>query len=137
MPTHLDRIDRLIVEPPRGEVSLDLPGGRLVRSYDRVTFEHAGAEPASIPGAAPEVPSGCELRTWQPGDRMRPDRLQGRSRKLSDLFADAKVPRSSRSHAHVIVRSSDHLIVWAEHIGIAHDSVVTEEERKKLAAKPA
>jgi hypothetical protein len=64
---------------------------------------------------------------------MRPARLKGRSRKLSDLFVDGKVPRASRSSARVIVRVADHTIVWAEHVGIAHDSVVMDEERQKLA----
>jgi hypothetical protein len=36
----------------------------------------------------------------------------------------------------VIVRSADATIVWAEHIGIAHDSIVTDEETEKLAANP-
>ena len=67
---------------------------------------------------------------------MRPARLRGRSRKLSDLYADAKVPRSSRTAARVIVRHSDAAILWAEHIGIAHDSGITDEERQKLAANP-
>ena len=65
------------------------------------------------------VPEGYELRTWQAGDRMRPVRLKGRSRKLSDLYIDAKVPRAVRATARVLVRQSDATIVWAEHLGAA------------------
>jgi tRNA(Ile)-lysidine synthetase-like protein len=50
---------------------------------------------------------------------MKPARLKGRSRKLSDLFIDAKVPRAARSSARVLVRTTDGVIVWAEHVGIA------------------
>jgi len=50
---------------------------------------------------------------------MKPARLKGRSRKLSDLFIDAKVPRQLRRAARVLVRTNDKVIVWAEHIGIA------------------
>ncbi|MCB9563657.1 MAG: hypothetical protein H6708_24940 [Kofleriaceae bacterium] len=50
---------------------------------------------------------------------MRPARLRGRSRKLSDLFTDARVPRRSRSAARVVVRP-DGEIVWAEHVGAAY-----------------
>ena len=50
---------------------------------------------------------------------MRPARLKGRSRKLSDLYIDAKVPRAARVVARVLVRSSDATIVWAEHLGLA------------------
>lgn len=129
--THLDAIDALIVRPTAGEVCLDLPAGRLVRSYDRL-------ELAPDPTAPPDLtaPAGCSVRTWHAGDRMRPARLHGRSRKLSDLYADAKVPRSARAAARVIVRD-DGTILWAEHIGIAHDSVTTPDERRNLATIPA
>jgi tRNA(Ile)-lysidine synthetase-like protein len=55
---------------------------------------------------------------------MRPVRLRGRSRKLSDLFIDARVPRRLRAAARVVVRASDGAIEWAEHIGLAHGSTV-------------
>jgi len=45
----------------------------------------------------PRVGAVC----WEPGDRMKPARLAGRSRKLSDLYIDAKVPRDRRVEARV------------------------------------
>jgi tRNA(Ile)-lysidine synthase len=132
--THLDAIDEVVCRPPAGEIALDLPGGRFVRSYDVATFQTG---PASAVAAELEVPEGCELRVWQPGDRMRPTRLNGRSRKLSDLYTDAKVPRASRRTARVVVRTADATILWAEHIGIAHDSVLLDGEPEKLAALPS
>jgi tRNA(Ile)-lysidine synthetase-like protein len=60
---------------------------------------------------------------------MRPARLAGRSRKLSDLFIDAKVPRDVRSQARVVVRD-DGVIVWAEHLGLAHG------EAENVAPRP-
>jgi hypothetical protein len=50
---------------------------------------------------------------------MRPLRLKGRTRKLSDLYGDAKVPRALRATARVMERISDGQIVWAEHLGMA------------------
>jgi len=44
---------------------------------------------------------------------------------LSDLFADAKVPRSLRATARVVVRTTDAVIVWAEHLGIAFEEPET------------
>jgi tRNA(Ile)-lysidine synthase len=121
---HLDQLDRLVMAPDRGEVSIDLPGGAVVRSYGVVSAaasramsgdERTGPTPLAL-----EAPhAGYELRTWRPGDRMRPARLKGRSRKLSDLYIDAKVPRAARVVARVLVRSSDATIVWAEHVGLA------------------
>jgi tRNA(Ile)-lysidine synthase len=88
----------------RTGAGIDLPGGRVERSYDHLVL-------------APPNLEGCEVRVWRPGDRMRPARLHGRSRKLSDLYIDAKVPREARATARVAVR--DGVIVWAEHIGPA------------------
>ncbi len=133
--THLDAVDQLVASPTHGERALDLAGGRFVRTYDQARFEPTGTSVAeSVPLT---IPKGCEVRIWQAGDRMRPQRLGGQSRKLSDLFADAKVPRQERASARVIVRVHDTAIVWAEHLGIAHDSVVSDEERGKLWANPA
>lgn len=126
--THLERLDRLVTSAPRGEIAIDLPGARLVRSYDLLVV--AGA-PVAAPSRSPSglgpgelhAPAGpYVLRGWRAGDRMRPVRLKGRSRKLSDLYIDAKVPRADRLHARVLVRTTDDEIVWAEHIGLAFGS---------------
>jgi len=114
---HLDAIDRLITRPPRGTVRIDLPAARLVRTYDRLERERSSGEVPHL--AAPLGP--YLLRPWQRGDRMKPARLKGRSRKLSDLYIDAKVPRAERQAARVLVRTTTGAIVWAEHIGLAHD----------------
>lgn len=96
---HLDAIEAL----SRTGAGVDLPGGRIERVYDRLVLVRPRGD--------------VELRVWQAGDRMRPSRLNGRSRKLSDLFIDAKVPRELRKVARVLVRDGE--IVWADHIGPA------------------
>lgn len=126
--SHLEAIDRMITAPTRGERAIDLPGGRLVRSYDVLGFEDVRPTVAE----QPELPAGYALRVWEPGDRMRPVRLQGRSRKLSDLYGDAKIPRHRRAAARVIVRASDLAIVWAEHVGLAHPSILHDDEAALL-----
>jgi tRNA(Ile)-lysidine synthetase-like protein len=92
-----------------------VPGARIVRSYDRLELHAEPAPPSAL--AAPAGP--YELRVWRPGDRMRPPRLHGRSRKLSDLYSDLKLPRAARRLARVVVRTTDGTIVWAEHLGVA------------------
>ena len=137
--SHLDAIDRVVVGPARGEVSIDVPGARVTRSYATLDVhrevvpaigravgsasvtrsdETRPARPDTYRYVAPDGP--YEIRTWQTGDRMCPVRLRGRSRKLSDLFIDLKIPRSQRALAHVLVRTTDRAIVWAEHVGIAY-----------------
>jgi tRNA(Ile)-lysidine synthase len=107
---------------------LDLPGARVVRSYARLDVRLSAApridpdatgsaRPDTHPYVAPDGP--YVIRTWQPGDRICPVRLKGRSRKLSDLFIDLKLPRDRRAHAHVLIRTTDQVIVWAEHVGRA------------------
>jgi tRNA(Ile)-lysidine synthase len=112
---HLDAIEALVVRGDEGEVGVDVPGGRVVRSYGQIDLRR----PAPAVADDLAAPSGYELRTWQAGDRMKPARLKGRSRKLSDLFIDAKVPRAERQRARVVIRPKDGVIVWAEHIGLA------------------
>jgi tRNA(Ile)-lysidine synthase len=122
---HLDAIDRLVLRPPHGTIRIDLPAARLVRIYDRLELEHArapalAAPPAAGPADLAPPPGPYLLRTWQRGDRMKPARLKGRSRKLSDLYIDAKVPHAARAAARVLVRTTTGAIVWAEHLGLAH-----------------
>jgi tRNA(Ile)-lysidine synthetase-like protein len=42
---------------------------------------------------------GLVVRGWRPGDR-----LEGRTRKIQDVFVDAKVPRSDREGWPLVVR---------------------------------
>jgi tRNA(Ile)-lysidine synthase len=119
---HLAALIEIIDRAEAGTNEIDLPGGKVVREYDALHFlANAGDRPESDAAAPPGfvARTGHTLRQWQPGDRMRPARLGGRSRKLSDLFADAKIPRRARASARVVVRDSDQEIVWAEYVGRA------------------
>jgi tRNA(Ile)-lysidine synthase len=119
--SHLEDVDALVTAPAAGTRELAVAGARVVRIYDQLRVVAHDREPAAaFPAAdAPALPSGYELRTPRPGDRMKPARLKGRSRKLSDLFIDAKIPRDLRRSARVVVRTRDQVIVWAEYIGPA------------------
>jgi tRNA(Ile)-lysidine synthetase-like protein len=64
-------------------------GIRAVREYDRVTLER-GPVRFGRWTIASDLP-GLEVRAWRPGDR-----LQGRRKKIQDVFVDAKVPRRER-----------------------------------------
>jgi tRNA(Ile)-lysidine synthase len=113
---HLEQLDRMITARAHGQVAIDVRGGSVIRTYGVLSV----APRDEFPSPALEIPGeGYELRAWRAGDRMRPARLKGRSRKLSDLYIDAKVPRAARASARVLVRRSDATIVWAEHLGAA------------------
>jgi tRNA(Ile)-lysidine synthase len=77
-----------------------------VREYDRVWVEQG---PVQLSGEVrwgawritSEVP-GLHVRGWRAGDR-----LANRSKKIQDLFVDAKVPRSEREAWPLVVRGSE------------------------------
>ncbi len=66
------------------------------------------------------------LRAWRPGDRMRPFGLRG-TRKLQDIFTDAKTPRIERAGFPVMVCGDE--IVWAPGYRIAAAWAADEHER--------
>ncbi len=121
---HHDSLLELISRPIGGTVTVDLTNGRAIREYGRLRFEceaakHSGKNVDVVGKNGPYT-----VRSWQHGDRMRPARLKGRSRKLSDLYVDAKVPRLRRGDAVVVTRDRDGEIVWAEFVGYSFDCEV-------------
>ncbi|MFO1523385.1 MAG: tRNA lysidine(34) synthetase TilS [Kiritimatiellia bacterium] len=95
-----------IVAPTRSPVGtlaapgvLDLPGG-VLRATREAGHRAAGPGEAWI-SAARVGDEALTVRAWRPGDRYRPHRAPGR-RKLQDLFADARIPRSRRAGVPVI-----------------------------------
>jgi tRNA(Ile)-lysidine synthase len=123
---HLESLLELVRRSDAGTVTIDLPGGTARREYNHLRFVAHMPDTSETSGNRSVVratgPGGpYAVRAWEAGDRMCPARLKGRSRKLSDLFGDAKVPRDERPGAQVVVRESDGVIVWAEHVGNAHD----------------
>jgi len=124
---HLDAIDELVIAPTAGERSIDVPGAQLVRSYETLAVKIRSDLNFSGPE---EMRSDLnyDVRVWKPGDRMKPARLKGRSRKLSDLYIDAKVPRSARANARVVIRRADGVIIWAEHLGNSIDACPNDSE---------
>ena len=79
-------------------------GVTAVREYDRVRLVAGRAEwgPWAIEGD-----EELEVRRWQPGDR-----LAGRTKKVQDVFTDAKVPRAER-HAWPLVVHGEEVVTVA------------------------
>jgi tRNA(Ile)-lysidine synthase len=50
-----------------------------------------------------------EVRTWRPGDRMKPLGMSG-SRKLQDIFTDEKIPKAHRPCIPIVVCGGE--IIW-------------------------
>ena len=77
-----------------------------MREYGNVWLERT---PVALDGEvrwgdwriAADVP-GLKVRAWRAGDR-----LAGRSKKIQDVFVDAKIPRSARESWPLVVRGDD------------------------------
>jgi tRNA(Ile)-lysidine synthase len=102
-PSALDRL----LGSSTGSERLDLGGGVTVaREYKNVWVE---ATPVALEGEvswgdwriASDLP-GLKVRAWRAGDR-----LAGRSKKIQDVFVDAKIPRSSREAWPLVVRGDE------------------------------
>lgn len=100
------RLDTLLAST-EGSARLDLGRGlQAVREYDRVWLEQGPVQlkgevrwgPWRITSTVP----GLHVRGWRAGDR-----LANRSKKIQDLFVDAKVPRSEREAWPLVVRGDE------------------------------
>jgi tRNA(Ile)-lysidine synthetase-like protein len=96
-----------LLAEPEGSKRVDLGGGvQAVREYDRLWLERSPVAldrevrwgPWRIATSLP----GLKVRTWRPGDR-----LAGRSKKIQDVFVDAKIPRSEREQWPLVVRGDE------------------------------
>jgi tRNA(Ile)-lysidine synthase len=90
-----------------GSKRLDLGSGlTAVREYDDLWLERT---PVALDGEvrwgdwriASKLP-GLKVRAWRAGDR-----LAGRSKKIQDVFVDAKIPRSARESWPLVVRGDE------------------------------
>ena len=137
---HLDAMRRLVEEPGRGGRGVDLPGGlrfRIVGELMRVvpSRQRSPAAPRlevrSCAGCddrdAVHLRAGLQLHVGfrRPGLRLRPAGGRG-TRKLQDIFVDARVPREDRD-AWPLVFAGDSL-AWVPGHAVAADLVPARGE---------
>jgi tRNA(Ile)-lysidine synthase len=105
-----------------GETLLPGQGLRVVVSRESGVVREAGDEPGRLPASAS---LSCHavgrrrlyLRSLQPGDRMQPYGMKG-SRKLQDIFVDAKVPADERGSIPILECGGK--VAWVPGYRIAH-----------------
>jgi tRNA(Ile)-lysidine synthase len=100
LPRELERTLSALLASGEGTKSADLGAGvRAVREYDQVRLE------GSVTFGPWKIESGCPglvVRTRRPGDR-----LAGRTKKIQDVFVDAKVPRGQRDEWPLVVSGDE------------------------------
>jgi tRNA(Ile)-lysidine synthetase-like protein len=108
---------------------VDLGGGvQAVREHDRLWLERSPVAldrevrwgPWRI--TATDGRRGLKVRGWRPGDR-----LAGRTKKVQDVFVDAKIPRSDREGWPLVVRGDE--VVAVPGIVECEGVTATREER--------
>jgi tRNA(Ile)-lysidine synthase len=100
------RLDALLAST-EGSGRVDLGGGlQAVREYDRVWLERGPVPLAGVvrwgPWRITSSLPGLHVRGWRAGDR-----LANRTKKVQDVFVDAKVPRSEREAWPLVVRGDE------------------------------
>ncbi len=100
LPRELERTLIDLLASTAGTKAADLGNGvRAVREYDEVRLEGCVAfGPWRIESARP----GLTVRTRRPGDR-----LAGRTKKIQDVFVDAKVPSAARDEWPIVVSGDE------------------------------
>jgi tRNA(Ile)-lysidine synthetase-like protein len=96
-----------LIDAPVGSKRVDLGGGvQAVREHERLWLEPG---PVALSGPVTWGPwriesrrPGLKVRGWRPGDR-----LAGRTKKVQDVFVDAKIPRSDREAWPLVVRGNE------------------------------
>jgi len=96
-----------LLDAPVGSKRVDLGGGvQAVREHERLWLERS---PVALEGEVHWGPwtirselKGLKVRGWRPGDR-----LAGRTKKIQDVFVDAKIPRSDREGWPLVVRGDE------------------------------
>ena len=96
-----------LLAAPVGSRRVDLGGGvQAVREHDRLWLERGPVDlDGTVAWGAWRITAGSpglKVRGWRPGDR-----LAGRTKKIQDVFVDAKIPRSDREGWPLVVRGDE------------------------------
>lgn len=116
----------------------ELESGVTIRETgDRVRLERLEG---AVPSAKADRNEACfdfgqlkfplRIRSRQPGDLMQPHGLNG-TKKVQDMFVDAKVPRSLRDKI-PLLEDGDGRVLWIPGIRRSGHALVTEHTRKTL-----
>jgi tRNA(Ile)-lysidine synthase len=118
------------------QATLQIPGRCRFGEWEVLCELEAGTEAFKNLGSADEplldagrLGDELTVRSWRPGDRMRPLGLRG-SKSLQDLFTDSKVPRSLRHDLPVIESRGE--IAWVAGVAVSEVFKVTRDTTRAI-----
>ncbi|MBA3365418.1 MAG: tRNA lysidine(34) synthetase TilS [Actinobacteria bacterium] len=126
LPRRLEEALLSLLASHEGSKRIDLGSGlQAVREYDRVWLQRDAVPLAGPvrwgPWTIEADVTGLAVRSWRAGDR-----LAGRSKKIQDVFVDAKIPRSARAAWPLVVSGNEVVavpgIVQAEGVRAVEDT---------------
>jgi tRNA(Ile)-lysidine synthase len=111
----------------------DVPeAGLAVTAELSATVAQDSVQPGTLPAVALDAATlghGLAVRSWKPGDALRPLGVNGR-KKLQDVFVDRKVPRDARHRLPLVTDAADQ-VIWAPGLAI-HDAVRVTTDTKAV-----
>jgi tRNA(Ile)-lysidine synthase len=115
--------------PVPGRVRAEALGVEVIADVvERKAVPRLAVEPARVYLDAAAAEGYLVVRTWRQGDRMVPLGLRG-SRKVHDIYVDAKVPRWQRSRLPVVTDAAGR-ILWVVGYRVAEAARVTERSQR-------
>lgn len=132
---------RYVEQPPAFRYALPVPGEVVVAEAGAtVTAAPCGQSSGPPPAGTLRVEvndevtaGGLFVRSWQPGDRIRPAGLGG-GKKLQDVFVDRKVPRARRARLPLVVDADDR-ILWVPGLVLDERAAVTSRTKAVVVLK--
>ena len=121
-----------LLDSPVGSQRVDLGGGvQAVREYDRLWLERepGRARRRGALGRLAHPTRSCQGLRYADGGPG--DRLAGRSKKVQDVFVDAKVPRSDREGWPLVVRGDEVVAVPGIVEAPGVEAVTRRDERRR------
>lgn len=101
-----------------------LPSGGLSVTIEACAI---GENSLSVEFSAGELPFPLRLRSWRPGDRLRPSGMNG-SKKIQDLFVDLKLTKEERRRALLLTKGEE--VLWV--VGVRRSSLYTPGPGEKV-----
>ena len=112
------------------EITIKLPNGsiRFLPDTDIPSSEELRSDPTKVYFDNDLIHEQLIIRSWLPGDFIRPLGMNGKKKKLQDIFTDQKIDRNSKSDILVVQHQDD--IIWIVGHTLSEKYKITEKSTR-------